>query len=520
MKLSKIVLTAIATLPFLMARGESDTLSHTKATHREFVKNEFLTTYAQNPALMGRWRYFDFANIGTSYKYENGEYRDLQSYNRLSMFSITTESVMRLPKGWSFYGKFAYLNGSSKDTKMNLSYDIDRKGSPYYYIMNMPGDWSFQKYIFEGIATKELIPGFLYAGGSISYKSDLHFRTVDYRNEQYSLNIAVNPSLTLVTKRAGHYTLTLNYSRLKREPDIYTKYQHSNEGDSYMIYINTGLGSYVKNAPVSTTLMSHNYGATISWGYETKKWSTEITYKGALTNEAFNNKMTSSISAFGDHLGKYQLFDNNLSINYLRFINRNTLLKAELTAEMYTGEAKQYVNETSSFNKNYTSDHLSSALKIKIEKISGIVRNLSAGVSFTNQESFDLNYGQKLSYTNLDMELFANFAVATGKNGEITAGAGGGFKTNLDLLHNPLSAIDNLVTQKIIYPKLSYLTAEHYRLDARVQYSRELFKEYCADIELRGGYIKPLSVIYPDPYHTINTKDNYYTIELSLRFNF
>jgi|GEM_PF-3238594 len=518
--LNKTLALLIAILPSTIMRGEGDSLNIPKASQLEFIKSEFKSTYFNNPALLNNWSYSNYADISVSYNKESGEYRDLQKYNKLKSLTISTESVMKMNKGWAFYGRFGYINGKSENTQMNLSYNNERQGSPYYYIMKTPGNWSFQTYMFEGLFSKEIVKNKIYIGGSILFYSNLNFRTIDYRNEQYGLVINVNPSITYKSKQYGTFTYTFNYLRDKTEPEIYSKYQHANDDDKYMMYINTGLGSYIKNAPSSTTFLTQKIGSTIAWNYNWKKSNLSIRYSIGIQEEKLDNKMTSSISANSSQIGKYTLLENTLHINYLYNINQNSIVKAEMLTTFYNGEAKQYLPEVSRYIKNYTSSIIEGQYKLFLFKKRGLVNKVEINSELNNSSQFDLNYGQKIDLTNVKVNTSANFRIISNNKSELIAGIGYGFKKNLDLLHKPLSALDNMVTQSIIFPKLNYLTSEYNQISGKIQYTKQIRKKYYGTFEINAFYTKPFNIIYPDPYHTIKTSQNFNKFDITLRFNF
>lgn len=522
-RFNKYTVLFIALSLGLTAKGQSNEIKSNENkfasySQRELNLNEYRDIYSRVPATLGLWNNGNFSYISLGYDFTNGNFRDRQGYSQRGAVNIGTESIQRLGDSWIFHGKFGYLNGVSKDVKMNLSYRKSQNQSPYYYFMEMPGDWSFQSYLFEGSAVKELVKDKLFAGASINYYSHLNFRTVDYRNEQYDLEIRVNPSLTYKVSSANFISLTGIFTREKSEPEIYSKYQQSNAGDEYQLYINAGLGTYIKNAPQSTTKLINNRGATLGWHNRAKEQQTNIILTYESEEELWSNKLTSSISALGENLVKYnnQRYGINL-FSHLK-LNKEREIRSEIGASIIKGEGEKYNNDIKLYEKNFTVTDISAEIKESyISKNSQLSRIFVSG-SFNYHREFDMNYGQKFSYTNLNLSAGADYNVKSIKS--LTIQAQAGIKKNLDHLHDPLSAAENIVTKKIIYSNLSFNTADLFFVNTNLIFSRAIYKDYLADIILYGTIFKPTTINIPDPLLTFTKSDNRLSCGVRIVFNF
>lgn len=521
MKLSKYISLALFTLALATsARGQVDSSINYSYNHREFVKQEYQTLYSFAPSMLGLWDQKDFSYISLNYHHKDGNFRDLQSYKERGATEIVTESILSLDGGWRFYGKFGYINGNSKDVKMNLSYNRNKNLSPYYYIIGAPGDWSFQNYLFEGTASKELKKDRLFAGVNIKYYSFLTFRTVDYRNEQYNLNIEVTPSVTYKINKNNSLTFGALFSREKLEPEIYSKYQQSNAGDDYQVYINTGLGSFIKNAPQTTTTINKEYGVILGYRLDGGVNRVDVSALFSLNNENMENKMTSSISELGKELGKYENINFESNINYRRLLSNNRFVVANLGINYIMGDGSPYNNVSKVYTKNYTVDKFVANSRVDFYNSSSILSNLFVSALFDNQKELDMHYGQQIDFTNL--KLGGGFMLNRdfGRVGAFTFSADGWYSTNLDFFHDPVAASQNFITQKILYSKLSFLSADYMETNAKFVFTRALGVNYCVDIALYGGYAQALTINYPDPYKFVSKGDNFKSMGVSVTFNF
>ncbi len=521
MKLSKYISLALFSLALATtARGQVDSSINYSYNHREFVKQEYQTLYSFAPSMLGLWDQKDFSYISLNYQHKDGNFRDLQSYKERGATEIVTESILSLDGGWRFYGKFGYVNGNSKDVRMNLSYDSHKNLSPYYYIIGAPGDWSFQNYLFEGSASKELKKDRLFAGINIKYYSYLNFRNVDYRNEQYNLNIKITPSVTYKIDKYNSVTLGALFSREKLEPEIYSKYQQSNAGDDYQVYINTGLGSFIKNAPQSTTTINKEYGAFLGYRVDRGSNRLDISALFSINNQNMENKMTSSISELGKELGKYENINLESNINYRRLLPNNRFIVINVGGQYIMGDGSPYNNVSKSYTKNYTVDKFAVNSRLDFYNSNSILTNLFLSAILDNKKELDMHYGQQVDFTNLKIGGGFMLNRDFGRVGDISFSADGFYSTNLDFFHDPVAASQNFITQKILYSKLSFLSADYVEANAKLVFTRALGVNYCVDFVLYGGYAQALTINYPDPYRFVSEGDSFKSLGISVIFNF
>ncbi len=487
--------------------------------HRKFQQEMYEQVYSNIPSMLGLWGFGEYAHISGGYSLKEGDFRDLQGYSGNNEAYIGTSSVMRLEKGWTLYGRFGYVNGNSENVKYNLSYDKDSYGSPYYYIMKAPGDWSYQKYLFEASFAKEIKKDKLFAGASISYRSTLNFRTVDYRNEQYDLHLSAKPSLTYVL---GKYSVSAGADivREKREPDIYSRYQQSNAGDEYQLYINTGVGSYIKNAPQSTTSEIYGMGPALSFSMKEDRRELVVNYAYTIYNQDLRNKLTSTISELGEELGEYNASVHKLNASFLNLNDECKGYKIIANASLTKGDASQFNNVSGSFLKNYTTDRYDASLNASLFDDNAFLSKVFLEGGFISERNFDMNYGQEYSFSNLKVAAGLSTSLQMRKGGEFTLSAGAEFNKNLDITHDPVSAADIFITKEILYPLLAYRSADWWGLSAEVVWSKFIMERYCADIVFFANLEKPYKINYSNNSAQFDTEDSFGSAGVKLVFNF
>ncbi len=528
MKISRIfTLIATLTLPCFTAGSygqaqmkEADTAKvQQKYLQRRFLQDIYNIAYSHTPSMLGLWEYPGYSNISASQTFAKGSFRDMQSYGQNSETKAETSSVLRLSQEWTLYGHFSYTNGSSKDVRNNLSYRKGNYLSPYYYIMKAPGDWSYQQYKFQGTAARSLVKGKLYAGASVLYNSHLDFRTVDYRNEQYNLHMELNPSITYIAGK-NSFSMGAVATRGKTEPEIYSRYQQSNSSDDYQLYINTGLGSYIKNAPHSTTTNEIGYGPSLSYKREGANSNLIVNYRLLFQSQDFLNKLTSSISEFGKEIGKYTASAHEVQALFTSMEDGLNGYLVNGNVAIINGTGSQYNNVSGSHIKNYTVSMQSAHLNIQRFKEDVMVPKLFATAGFERKKEFDMNYGQSLLYSNLNIQLGMLGTIRKGKSGEFAVELSGKIGKNIGFEHDPKSAAELFVTTQIANPLLSFATSDWWGISAKLVWSKFILDKYCTDIELYGSYRNPFGINYLPNQGYYSAKDNFLNAGINLVFNF
>ena len=234
MKNSRLILVFISLVSAgaLFASGK-DTVSNSGFIDRALQREEYYRIFAKSPSLLSTWDMSDYAFISSGFTGSKGNYTNPQSLFSRNLIEVRSESVKSLPgKGLRFFGSVAYTNGSASTGKWNLSFNHPSNGSPYYYMIEQEGTWKTQSYDFN-VAMQKSITDRISAGVSIKYLGDLHFRTFDSRNENYTLDMQILPSVAFRFGEKSHASLGLILNRVKNEPAIRNKYQHGTEPEKY-----------------------------------------------------------------------------------------------------------------------------------------------------------------------------------------------------------------------------------------------------------------------------------------------
>lgn len=486
------------------------------AQDSKFITEHFSNVYKVNPSMLSNWEFNDWSYIGTDYDYKKGNFRNLQSYNRFSQFSIHTESVKSFKeKGWTFYGKFTYSNGGLDSVHNNISLNMSSSGSPYYHFLKMPGQWKTQHYIFNAIAAKNINEK-LSLGLRLFYDGDLAFRQNDTRNNQTTLTTNVSFSATYSLNAAHNISLGVSYYRSKAEPNFSNKFQHESNDLTYNRYLNAGLGTYVKNLNYSTVKMfDGSYAVSGQWFYKNDSNEYSLLVEGDFGEDYVIDNERRDI----DEQNKILKYDykkasvtatslNNISKGYLYSVLKGSLIKG--TGNIFNDVSKVYVG-------NYVSDIFSFDFKSSLVRPVSFLNSVSIIFGGHKEDRFDKNFGFSFKWFNLNAGLDFRFSKNIGAV-NLMLNMGAQYNKNIDFTYIPNAASESIYTSWIGNPTMSWLTTDF--LDIPVGLTCKLpIKSNLVEISIDGGVLLPQKITYEnDPGFTTNDKFSY--IKSSIKFYF
>jgi len=487
----------------------------TTSFDRGFAIGHFQDKYKSTPSMLSYWNLKDWSYIGSSYDFASGNFRNNQSYNKLSGFNLNTESVARHKEsGWSFYGMFSYTNGNADSIHNNMSFKLPENGSPIYHFLKVPGQWKFQRYEFNAIAAKQLSNKFS-IGTKINYDGDLAFRQNDTRNNQTTLRYDLTFSGTYNINEENRVSLGAIYSRSKEEPNFSNKFQHESNDLSYNRYLNSGLGSYVKNVNFPTYINEFTYSALLQWSLENRKNRYSAIIKGTLGNDYVVNKDIRNIQD-QNRILKYDYKKAELLATSLNKVGKNYLY-TKIEAILTKGSGSMYNDVNRSYLSNYEATITSFKLNVNYMDFSSLVNKLNFDFGIHKEKRFDKNFGYTFNWFNMYAGLGLLFSANIGQT-NIKFGAGSSYHKNIDYKLDPNAASQNLYTDWIANPYMTWLTTDYLDIPATINCTIPTGKSQ-VEININGGMLKPLQIKHISE-NTFKTDDNFLYIKSSVKFYF
>jgi len=499
--------------------GNADSVQTKNAIQRQEQRNEYYTVYAKMPSLLSAWSYSDFAYIAAGYLASGGNYHTPQLFDKTNFLEVKTESILSFPdKKWRFYGEFGYQNGGSDGGEWNLFYHPSETGSPYYFMQEQIGKWTFQTYEFKTGIAKTLPNDKISLGLGIKYIGILNFRTVDSRNENYRLDINITPSVTIKLNATQTASLGVIFIRNKVEPQIYDKYQHGSETELYQVFFNEGLGTWNSN-PSQLSMGDNRYGAVASWSYKTSKQSANIIYEFVTGKENWELNSYSNQSALSGDVAEYIYLTNSLTASYNKNLAKG-LLHTELVSKLIIGDGSPYKSSSQSFIKNYNSTITQTDFAVSYLPDRGHFKRGGIGLQIDSEQQKDLNYEHTIGFVNQTSSAWLDFIFGNVQKGCFLLGLNGGYHSNLSYIHTPKGAANNFYNTKIAVPALAYLTSNYFIAGTKLGSEFDLNKNYHVEIALNGEICKPTRINYAESSAKFSVSDNFYNIKLNLSFNF
>lgn len=495
---------------------EISNINNTGEFDSKFINEHFNNVYKINPSMLSSWKYNDWSYIGTDYNHEKGNFRDLQSYNRLSQLSIKTESIKSFrEQGWTFYGMFTYSNGGLDSVHNNMSLNLSEVGSPYYHFLKMPGQWKTQDYQFNAMAAKAINEKLSF-GLRIYYDGDLAFRQNDTRNNQTTLTTQVAISSTYRVHEAHSLSLGASFHRSKTEPKFSNKFQHESSDLIYNRYLNAGLGTYVKNLLYINVIMNdRSYGVSGQWSYVKESNQYSLLVEGGCGEDYAINKEIRDADE-QDKILKYDYKRATATFTALNKIPQGyiyTVLKGSLINGL--GNSLNEVSKV--YVGNYDLDMLNFDLKSSLVKPTSFLNSVSIILGGHKEERFDKNFGYSFKWFNLNGGVDVRLSKSLGAV-YLMFNLGAQYNKNIDFTHNPNAASASIYTSWIANPSMSWLTTDYLEIPGGLTCKLPI-KSNLIEISINGGILLPQKINYEkEPGFTID--DNFSYIKSSIKFYF
>ncbi|MFA5642889.1 MAG: DUF6850 family outer membrane beta-barrel protein [Bacteroidales bacterium] len=514
LKFTLIILISLLIVIPIRAKEQNDSLIQKKVDY-QFLYSQYNNFFSEVPSLLSLWNYDNWSYLGMKYNFQEGNFRDLQKYNKLQQLNISTESLYKLPNtNWTFHGKFSYSNGQADSVGSNLSYNIGRNGSPYYLLQLKRGNWSLQSYQFYAAGSNEISER-LSLGFKIGYIGDLAFRTLDTRNSQPTLhtNIVLSANYKVTEKQT--ISMGLEHDRLKTEPSLSDKFQHTSADQRYGRYLNGGLGTYFKNVNYRLINTTQKGGILLQWLCQNKYSTYTAIYKTNLGQDIFVNKNITDVNeehrvlnySFNQHYGRLSTL-NKVS---------NYFIISKLDFTITKGNGKIWNEPDNSYIENYKADIFQTDFKATLYSPLSSLRRINLLVNYINESRFDGSYGYSFDYSTLFGELNTEFlfnfsSIRTGLM------IGAAYGKNLNNYHNPNAASSNLYLNWVADPLMSFLATDYIEIPAYLRFDIPV-KNSLIELLLTAKHQFPLKMNYQTGAQ-FDLKDKFLSYCLSVRVYF
>ncbi|PWD99610.1 DUF6850 family outer membrane beta-barrel protein [Marinilabilia rubra] len=482
--------------------------------NRGFYIEKPLKVYRFNPADLRLWQHGDFSSIGVSGKYDEGNFKTVDEFDKNEQLSVKTESVQSLKESnWKFYGNFTMSVSRHDNAMWNLGYHKSKIGSPFRLLIQRMGDFNVKHYGLQGIANKKLNEK-ISIGLGIKYRGDLYFRVSDTRNEFYTLTSEFSGAINYALGDNKYLSLGASYFYRKGQPNFNNEFKTN--GPEYYLYFNEGLGDFNDFSIDSRHYWKNQNPKYYVSFFTGDKNKFSISYSGFFGEEKWENKITSTLVQNAKDLYKYEYFENKLLTSH--YISKEAYKLFNFIESVYIS-GTGYKN-TGVFQKTYNYEGLDiNSSSELIRPQADLFYRSSMDFFFESKSKKDMVYAHQIDYTNLSVKLKTGYRKQFNPLNALALDLEFLYKQNINFTHNVVSAGSKPYTLNLAYNEVAYHAADFYQIGGDITWFKKVKK---MGLEFKLGYklINPANIPVSNNYSTINTDTQREYLETSLEIYF
>lgn len=399
----------------------------------------------------------------TQYHFADGDFQHPQKHKKQNGLSVSTASFSSINNtSWKLYGALNYLNIRKEDVAVNQSFQIRDYLSPYYFFQNKKGYWNHQAYSFNLLGVND-INNKLTIGASLNYDNNQLYRKTDSRNETNQLSIPAVFSATYKINNTQSVSAGIGTEYFKAKTSIYNKYPQNNSNNEYTIYLNTGLGSYLKNIGENAEIRRDILEFRAMWYLQNNSLDISFFSQTKFGNERWINPSISSVN-LSNNLGKYKFTKqhNNIVIN--KKVDNKQFLSTIETSYI-TGKGEAFNQATDLYNQNFTAKQFLLNGNVALLSCCNLISKVELGYTYNSIKQNDFNYGYQFDYTIMKPQVKIGVQKDVSEKTNAFLQLSSAYRTPTDVTHNPYAA-NNLYVDWVGNVNENYLSAEAFEFSA------------------------------------------------------
>ncbi len=468
-----------------------ENVSNLSAAERDFQFKLFENRYFQIPSLLNQANLGKFSYGEGKYLYSEGALRHPQEYKKQNGLYVETASLAPLEStNWILYGGLEYLNSRKEEVENNLTYGIKEYGSPYYFFQETTGLWNHQNYNFQ-VSGANSINSKLTLGGYLNYDTNFYFRKTDTRNELTALKILAKVALSYKLNQKHMLSLALSNEFFKTDSELGNKFPENNTEATANYYLNTGLGSYIKNIDNGFESKRSIPNLQLQWLFKHNNSDLSIESSTGYGLERWIDKNIVRVEE-NDELTKYNFFRERLNIYYNSY-KTNKLVALSLNAEYLKGKAKVWDENGAYYNQNFTSTSYRVKTEGNILFYNQFLNKLSIGVNYYNKKQLDLNYAYQFDYQYLESEISLGINKKLSQKAAFFTDLGVLYHLVLDMEHDPFAA-NNIFVDWIGNKVANYTDIDTFNVNTKIGVDFALKHNNKLEFSITGDYLKATSL--------------------------
>ena len=495
---------------------KATTIDSLSVIERDFQFQLFKNRYFKIPSLINQSNLQRFSYGEVKYLYGEGELRHPQEYKKQNGLYAKTASLAALQNtNWTFYGSLEYLNTRIEEVENNLTYGISEYNSPYYFFQKTTGLWNHQNYNFE-ISAARKINSKLSLGGYLNYDTNFYFRKTDTRNELTALKINGKLSASYQFNEKHLLSVALSTEFFKTDSELGNKFPENNTELTANYYLNTGLGSYIKNIDIGFETKRVIPQLQLHWLLKQNNWDLSVESSTKYGVERWIDKSTVRLED-NDELTKYSFLNQQFNVVFNQY-QKNSLLSINLNAEYLKGKGKVWQEVGTYYAKNFNATNYNFKSEATILFYKKLLNKVSLGVNYSNVEQLDLNYAYQFDYQFLEPKVAIGLHKSISTKVAFFTDLSGLYHYVLDMQNNPFAA-NNVYVDWIGNSIADYTGTSSFNFNTKLGFDVKLKNENKLECSITGDYWKATS-LSSEAVNYVSKNDDYLSLVVGLKLYF
>lgn len=476
---------------FLFVSGvfaqEINLITDLSVAERDFQFKLFENRFFQIPSLINQANIQNFTYGEGRYLYSEGTLRHPQEFKKQNGFELSTASLSSLENtNWTFYGGLKYLNTRIEEVEKNLTYGITKYDSPYYFFQNTTGLWNHQNYNFEASAANK-INSKLTLGAYLIYDTNFYYRKVDTRNELTALKIKGKVAASYQPNKMHLFSVALSNEVFKTDSELGNKFPESDTELKSSYYLNTGLGSYIKNIDNGFETKRNIPEIQLQWLYNNSNWDLSVESTTKLGQEKWIDKAIVNVDE-NDELTNYSFTNQQIKAIFNKYKNDKQLV-ISLNAEYLKGKGEIWQEEGGYYYQNFMTTKYQVKPEAELLFYNKFMNKIGVGFNYYNRNQTDLNYAYQFDNSYFEPEISVAFNKEISSKTALYANFSGLYHYVLDLKHDPYAA-NNIYVDWIGNKVAAYTEISSYNINAKFGVNFKLENNNNLECSLTSGYWK------------------------------
>ena len=483
---------------------------------RDFQFQLFEDRYFNIPSLINHNNVYQFTYGEGRHLYSEGSLRYPQDYKKQNGLLIETASLASLENSnWTLFGSLEYLNTRKEDVENNLTYGILDYGSPYYFFQQTSGLWNHQNYNFK-VAAANKVNSKLTLGAYLNYDTNFYFRKTDTRNELTALKVLGKISASYQFNDKHLFSLSLGNEFYKANSEFSNKFPENNTELTADYYLNTGLGSYIKNLDLGFDTKRSIPELQLQWLIKNDNYDVSIETDTKFGTEHWIDKDIIKVDE-NDERTRYSFIDQQLIIFYNRHYT-NSLLSLNINAGYLNGEGKVWQETGAYYAKNFTVISYSLKSNATLLFYNSLLNKVSLGVNYLNKEQYDLNYAYTFDYQYIEPNISFGCNKELNKNVAIFTDLSLLYHHVLDVEHDPFAA-NNIFVDWIGNKIADYTGISTINYSLKLGTDLKLRNNNRLELSIETDYLK-VTQLTENNFNYYSKNDDYLNITTGLKLHF